>query len=515
MYRVSTAVLKTHEEKRFSGGMIASLSIPWGASKSDDDLGGYHLVWPRDLVESAGGLLAAGDVESARQTLLYIMSIQEADGHWAQNLWLDGTPYWSGIQMDETAFPILLADALRRADALDGVDVWQMIYRAACFLIQNGPMTPQDRWEEDSGFSPFTLAVEIAALLAAADFADLKQETAIAAYLRETADCWNDQIERWTYVSNTDLAQQFGIEGYYVRIAPLDAADATSPQDGFVPIKNRPLSESHAPLTNTISPDALALVRFGLRAADDPRIANTVVAIDHLLKTETATGPVWHRYNLDGYGEHEDGSPFDGTGIGRGWPLLAGERAHYELALGHGDAAKQLLAVLGEQCSAGGLIPEQIWDADDIPDLELFNGHPAGSAMPLVWAHAEYIKLLRSLRDHAVFDLPPQTVQRYITEKHPAAFVTWRFNLKRRSMPRNQALRIEVRAAARIIWTVDNWKTTNTSATDTSHLGMDYFDFTRDVFATATEFEFTFFWLDAQHWENTNYVVQIEGEREG
>ena len=133
------------------------------------------------------------------------MSIQEADGHWAQNMWLDGTPYWSGIQMDETAFPILLADALRRADALGAVDVWDMVYRAACFSIQNGPMTPQDRWEEDSGFSPFTLAVEIAGLLAAADFADLNGEPEIAAYLRATADCWNDQIERWTYVRNTDL----------------------------------------------------------------------------------------------------------------------------------------------------------------------------------------------------------------------------------------------------------------------------------------------------------------------
>ncbi len=510
LYRVSTAVLKTHEEKRFSGGIIASLSIPWGAAKSDDDLGGYHLVWPRDLVETAGGLLAAGDIEDARQTLLYVMSIQDADGHWAQNMWLDGTPYWSGIQMDETAFPILLADALRRADALDSVDVWSMIYRAACFLIQNGPMTPQDRWEEDSGFSPFTLAVEIAALLAAADFADIQHQADLAAYLRETADCWNDQIERWTYVVNTDLAKQLGIEGYYVRIAPPEVSDAASLSEGHVSIKNRPLAESSAPLIHTVSPDALALVRFGLRAADDPRIANTVVAIDQLLKTETATGPVWHRYNFDGYGEHEDGSPFDGTGIGRGWPLLAGERAHYELALGHHAEAERLLHVLGNQCCIGGLIPEQIWDAPDLPDLELFNGHPAGSAMPLVWAHAEYIKLLRSLLDDSVFDTPPQTIRRYIAEKHPAPFVTWRFNMKRRTLPRDKALRIEVREAAHIVWTIDNWQTTQVSATVDSHLGVQYFDFTSNSLSTAKQFEFTFYWLEAEEWENQNYVVRVE-----
>src|SRR5207237_3240497 len=238
-YRVSTAVLRTHEAKSFSGAMIASLSIPWGFNKGDDDLGGYHLVWPRDVVESAGALLASGDAAGARRALVYLMTTQDADGHWPQNMWTDGTPYWNGIQLDEAAFPILLADALRRSENLDGLDAWPMVRRAAGYVVRNGPVTPQDRWEEDAGYSPFTLAVEIAALLAAADFAHSAGEGAAAAYLREQADAWNAGIERWTYVTGSDLARDAGVAGHYVRIAPAEAADAASPAFGFVPIKKR------------------------------------------------------------------------------------------------------------------------------------------------------------------------------------------------------------------------------------------------------------------------------------
>ena len=165
-YRVSTAVLAAHRPLGFPGPAVASLSIPWGFSKGDEDLGGYHLVWPRDLVETAGGFLAAGAAEDALAILSYLRTIQEADGHWPQNAWLDGTAYWGGIQMDETALPILLADALYRAGhlsqaALEGYA--EMILKATSFLLRNGPVTGQDRWEEDAGYTPFTLAAEIAA----------------------------------------------------------------------------------------------------------------------------------------------------------------------------------------------------------------------------------------------------------------------------------------------------------------------------------------------------------------
>ncbi len=512
LYRVSTVVLKTHESKRFPGGMIASLSVPWGSAKGDDDLGGYHLVWPRDLVESAGGLLAAGDVVNARGTLFYLMCTQEADGHWPQNMWMDGTSYWGGVQMDEAAFPILLADALRRMKELNGLNPWPMVRRAASFLVCNGPVTQQDRWEEDGGYSPFTLAVEIAALLAAADFADEAVETHVARYLRETADTWNAHIEPWTYVTGTELARQVGVEGYYVRIAPPEVADAASPVDGFVPIKNRPPGESTAPSAYIVSPDALALVRFGLRAADDPRILNTVKVIDATLKTETATGPIWHRYTQDGYGEHEDGRAFDGTGIGRGWPLLAGERAHYELAKGDPAEARRLLQVMAAQTSPGGLIPEQVWDAADIPDRELFNGHPSGSAMPLVWAHAEYVKLLRSLREHRVFDTPPQTVQRYQVEKVTSRLAIWRFNHKCRRILAGRLLRIEVLAPALVHWSLDEWHSVHDTQTLDSGLGIHVADLPTDGLPIGGVLTFTFLWLKESRWEGVNFEVTVSGE---
>jgi glucoamylase len=510
LYRVSTAVLKTHEAKRFAGGMIASLSIPWGNAKGDYDLGGYHLVWPRDLVESAGGLLAAGDVASARRTLFYLMCTQEPDGHWPQNMWLDGKPYWYGLQMDETALFIVLADKLRQIKALDDLNIWPTIRQAAAFLVQNGPATEQDRWEETAGYSPFTLASEVAALLAAADFADEAGEKPVARYLRETADLWNANIERWTYAQDTELARQTGVAGYYVRIAPPDVWKASSVADSFVSLKNRPPEKSRYPTGQIVSPDALALVRFGLRAADDPRIVNTIKVIDAALKTETQTGPVWHRYNQDGYGEHEDGRPFDGTGKGRGWPLLAGERAHYELAAGHRQEAERLLEVMTAQASSGGLLPEQVWDAPDLPEKNLCNGHPSHSARPLVWAHAEYIKLLRSLRDGRIFDMPTQPVQRYQQNKTGTPFAIWRFNHKAQQIPAGKQLRVETRAPATVHWSADGWQTVTDTPTLDSSLGIYYADLPTAKLAAGTKVVFTFCWPQVNHWEGTNYEVQVK-----
>ena len=514
-YRVSTSVLHVHQSKDIAGGMIASLSIPWGASRGDDELGGYHLIWPRDLCESASALLAAGDTETARQCLTFLMATQEADGHWPQNMWHTGEPFWTGVQMDETAFPILLADSLRRAGALDEIDVWPMVSGAASYLVVNGPVTDQDRWEEDGGYSTFTLSVEVSALLAAADFADEAGAGRAAGYLRETADIWNSLIERWTYVSGTELAHEVGVDGYYVRISPPDFADGESMSQGFIPIKNRPPSSSTLPSIQIVSPDALALVRFGLRSPDDERIQDTIRVIDALLKTETETGPVWHRYNDDGYGEHADGSPFDGTGIGRGWPLLAGERAHFELASGNISEARRLLGVMEAQTSPGGLLPEQIWDAANIPQLELFNGLPSGSAMPLVWAHAEHVKLLRSLRDGRVFDMPHQTVSRYIESSSygSPAKVPWRTNHKIRTIPAGYVLRIELRSSALVHWSVDGWNTTSDSQTDDTGLGIHYVDLPIASRPVGTRVLFTILWVQDHRWDGVDYevLVSVEG----
>ncbi len=510
---VSTAVLRTHEANNFPGGVIASLAIPWGFAKGDDDLGGYHLVWPRDLAEAAGGFLAAGAFDDVHRILHYLLTTQEEDGHWPQNMWLDGSQYWSGIQIDETAFPILLVDLARRERALVGGDMeklWQMVKTAAGFIVRNGPVTQQDRWEEDGGYSPFTLAVEISALLAAADLAEVNDEPGPAAFLRETADAWNSGIERWIYTRGGEIAKKAGVDGYYVRIAPPETADAASPANGFVPIKNRPAGQSSMPASQIVSPDALALVRFGLRAPDDQRILDTIRVIDALLRVETPFGPAWHRYNDDGYGEHDDGSPFDGTGVGRLWPLLTGERAHYELAVGNKEEAERLMKVMAAFANEGGMIPEQIWDSRDIPERELFFGRPSGSAMPLVWAHAEYIKLLRSLRDGRVFDTPSQTVERYVRKKTESSLSIWRFNHKCRTMPPTKTLRVEVLSRATVHWSPDGWNDVHDAETKDSGFGLHYVDLPAEKLSAGTSVAFTFYWPDAGLWEGRDFQVRIE-----
>jgi Glucoamylase and related glycosyl hydrolases len=463
-YRISTAVLRCHETAMFPGGTIASLSIPWGASKGDDDLGGYHLVWPRDLVETAGAMLACGALAEARRTLDYLKTIQEADGHWPQNVWLDGTAYWGGLQMDETAFPVLLVDLAFRNGAIAESMLphyWQMVRSACGYVIANGPATGQDRWEENAGYTPATLAVEIAALLAGADIAERLGHDTIAAFMRDTADAWNADIESWIYVRETALARRCGVAGYYLRIVPEgdhDLADIAI--HSRVAVRNRPGSEAEIAAEELVGADALALVRLGLRAANDPRIIDTIKVIDHLTRVDLPQGPVWRRYNKDGYGEHHDGRPFDGTGHGRAWPLLSGERAHYAIANDDLSGADALRRTMEGCTSDGGLLPEQVWDSEDIPDHELFRGRPSGSAMPLVWAHAEYIKLLRSLRDGAVFDMPPQTVRRYQVEKVQPRCRDWREAWRRSKIPTGQLLRIELLVPAVLHWTDDDWATT-------------------------------------------------------
>lgn len=511
-YRISTAVLRTHEASSFPGGIIASLSIPWGYARGDEDLGGYHLVWPRDLVETAGALVACGAFEDARRVLRWLEATQDGDGHWPQNCWLDGEPYWSGVQMDECAFPILLVDLLWREGGLTATDLhryWLMVRKAAQFVMQNGPVTGQDRWEEDAGYSPFTLAVEIAALLAAADIADHADAADAAAYLRETADAWNDQIERWIYIGDTPLAREVGVDGYYVRIAPPDTADACSPVDGFVPIKNRPPDQSRERASLLVSPDALALVRFGLRSADDPRIRNTLRVIDALLKVDLPGGPCWRRYNGDGYGEHEDGRAFDGIGIGRPWPLLTGERAHYELAAGNLAEAERLLAAMEAFSSNGHLLPEQVWDSEDIPERELFRGRPSGSAMPLVWAHAEHVKLLRSLREERVFDMPPQPYQRYQVEGVRSRLRVWRLNQKCRSVESGKILRIELTKPAVVHWSADAWRNVSDTPTRVTPFATHIADLDTENLAPGGAVVLTLYWRLDQRWEGVDYRIDI------
>lgn len=513
-YRVSTTVLASHRDAS-SGAIIASLSVPWGFSKGDDDLGGYHLVWPRDLVETAGGLLAAGSGIDAKSVLDYLRATQEADGHWSQNSWLDGRPYWNGVQVDEIGFPVLLYDMLLRAGAIQSAHAdhyTQMIEAAAGYIVRNGPVTQEDRWEEDSGYSPFTIAVEIAALLAAADAMDAAGKRGAARYLRETADYWNEQIESWTYVTDTQMSRKLGIAGYYIRIG-YPGGDAISRSRGSIPIRNRSDGNASVEADLLISPDALALVRFGLRAARDPRILDTITAIDSLLKRDLPAGPYWYRYNDDGYGEHIDGAPFDGTGVGRLWPLLTGERAHYELAAGNPAEAKRLLATLEAAASPGGLLPEQIWDGENIPERELFLGKPSGSAMPLVWAHAEHIKLLRSLKDGMVFDRPPQPFDRYVRNTPPLAPVVWRITSGCLKIAPGRKLRLEFVEPVMARWSTDNWTSMKDSDGIATGFGTYICDLPTDNLTNGDSVVFAVHWLQYDKWAGKNFCVDISEGR--
>ncbi len=507
----SLSVMRILESKTQLGGVIASLSVPWGESKGDKDIGGYHLMWPRDVVQMAGGFLSVGGKEDVHRMLSFLLATQQPDGHWPQNMWSDGSPYLTGIQLDEAALPILLVDLAIREKVLSKAEegkFWPMVKQAAKYLMRKGPVSPQDRWEENAGFTPFTVSVEIAAFLAAADQADANHEPAIAVYLRENADVWNASIEQWLYVTGTDLCQQFNVDGYYIRIAPITEKGIPN-SHGTVQIKNIPGNASQ-PAVSLVSTSVVALCRFGLRAPNDKRINDTLKIVDALLKVETPKGSVWHRYNRDSYGEHEDGSAFDGTGIGRGWPLLTGERGHHELAAGRIENAKQLLNDLESIAGENGFIPEQIWDSEDIPEKGLYKGKPTGSAMPLGWAHAEYLKLRQSLIDGKVFDMPAQTVQRYLIDQTDSSYIIWRFNYRIDSMPSGKTLRIETLTPSVIHWSCDQWQTTSSNATRDRGLDIHTADLETADLQKGTQITFTFYWPEANQWEKADFMLQID-----
>ena len=515
--RVSCTVLKTHQAKTVPGAMVASLSTPWGEARSavpSEDTGGYHMVWPRDLCESAGGLLAAGAFEDAGLPLQYLANTQREDGRWPQNMRVGGEATQDGNQLGETAIPALFLDHLRREGAI-GPEVvdqyWPMIRRAAAYVVRNGAATQEDRWENQGGYTPFTLALAIPSLLIAADMADEHEEAEAAAYLRETADAWFAAIDDWLYVAGTDLAKKVGVEGYYARIIPRrDEAGKPVSEGGNDTDVTTSESLGLAP-EEVASPDALALVRFGLRAADDFRILDTVRVIDAVLRVETPSGPSWRRYTGDGYGEHSDGAPFDGKsrGIGRCWPLLTGERGHFELAAGREGEAVRMLAAMGAFANDCGMLPEQIWDAADIPERGLFCGHPAGSAMPLAWAHAEYLKLARSIREGQIFDMPPQAKQRYLDRWTGSGKAIWRFTSARPVIAEGKTLRIETLASALVRWTADDWTTQQDLATRDTMLGVHVADLPTSGLPAGAEVEFTFHWDEADRWEGRDFRVDV------
>ncbi|TSA83159.1 glucan 1,4-alpha-glucosidase [Deinococcus detaillensis] len=414
--RLSAQVIRVHEGSDFSGAIVASLSVPFGQAHSS--LGGYHLVWPRDMVEAATALLAVGQVNDAVRSLNYLLAAQSPDGHWPQNLYPNGEPYWSGDQLDETAFVLILMAKLRDLEQDDNFTRSALEWaaqRAAGYLARHGPVSQEDRWEENSGVSAYTLAIMIAGLVAAVPWLSAEEaQTALA-----IADDWNARLEGWCYVSGDDapLAAKYGVDGYYIRIAP-QAAEHPGQQD--VTIANT--ANITVKAGELVSLDFGYLVRMGMRNAADPRIQNSLKVVDGELRCETPSGPLYYRYQHDGYGNTADGGPFLGQndGIGRPWPLLTGERGH--LAVLSGGSADEYLAAMMKSSGDGGLFPEQVWDTAPVKLFE--PGKPAGSAMPLVWAHAEFIKLLWARQHQQPYEALDAVRDRYLVAT-PAPKVTF------------------------------------------------------------------------------------------
>jgi glucoamylase len=495
----SATTIKCHGDRTYPGAFVASLSVPWG--EDSNSRGGYHLVWSRDLVETAGALLALGCVADAKNILSYLIATQQGDGHWLQNQWLGGKPFWQGIQLDETAFPVLLASALAERDALGELRVKGSVRRALSFIVRAGPSTGQDRWEEDAGVNTFTVAVAIAALVEGSRFLDARE--AVCALM--IADAWNERLEEWTWAQDTALARSLNVSGYYMRCAPQDVLVHDGAKHESLLVKNRSNQPASA-ADEQLAIDCLQLVRFGLRAADNPHIIASVTAIDALLKTDTPKGPVWHRYNGDGYGEHEDGSAFDGSGIGRGWPLLTGERGH--AALLAGEDARPYLAAMTQMTGTGGLLPEQVWDSIAIPERGLQPGQPSGSAMPLVWAHAEYIKLALSIAAGAPVDRPARTWARYRGVRPSLAYALWQPQAHLSHVTRGRELRLCLPEPARIHWGRNGWQDLSDTLTEDWGLGHVARLPTKGMAAGETV-DFTFYWLDRAEWHGENFQVLI------
>jgi glucoamylase len=392
-FNMAAMVLKGLEDKTFRGAVIASPSTPWGGGQKPDQppVSGYHAVWARDLYHVATAFDAIGDRAAATRLLDYLFRVQQKpDGSFPQNSWVDGRVIGNGLQMDQVALPLVLAYQLRRNDRASWL---RHIKPAADFIVRNGPRTDQDRWEEKPGYSPSTIAAQIAGLVCAAEIAKANRDDASAKSYLDIADNWVKNVEKWT-VTKPDGAS------YYLRITAND-----DPNDGAkMEINSSTLVVDERKIVDA---GFLELVRLGVKSPRDPSIVESLKLIDQLIKVKTPASDAWYRYNHDAYGETPDGGKYDGrNGVGRLWTLLTGERGEYELAAGDIESARKRLDTLAGFANDGLMIPEQVWDRGQI-------GHGTGSATPLAWSMAQFIRLAMSIEQGRNVETPKIVWERY------------------------------------------------------------------------------------------------------
>lgn len=402
-FNMAAMVLKGLEDKTFRGASIASPSTPWGGGPNANEptISGYHGVWARDLYHVATAFDAIGDRATANRLLDYVFRVQQKrDGSFPQNSWVDGRPIGGGLQMDQVGLPLVLAYQLGRTDR----QTWRKhIKPAADFILRRGPRTDQDRWEEKPGYSPSTIAAQIAGLVCAAEIAKINGDRSSANAYLETADKWAEKVERWTVTRSGHTAR-----GYYLRIN-----DDEDPDDGA----RMEINSSSLKVDERLIVDAgfLELVRLGIKEPKDEVIVESLKLIDQFIKVETPVGAAWYRYNHDAYGETPDGGKYDGrNGVGRLWTLLTGERGEYEIAAGDLASARRRLDTMAGFANDGLMIPEQVWDLKRAPNASFRFGAGTGSATPLAWSMAQFIRLAMNIESGRNLETPKVVWERYV-----------------------------------------------------------------------------------------------------
>jgi glucoamylase len=348
----------------------------------------------------------------------------------------------------------------------------------------------------------FTLSVCIAALVAGAPFLDDPAK----GFALALADFWHANVETWTSISGTPMAGRLGIDAYFIRLAPSDVLSDPSALLRNLELRNSEPGRS-VPADEEVSVDFLELVRLGLRRADDPMIRASLVVADSLLKEDTPNGPAWRRYTGDGYGEHDDGRPYDGTGTGRAWPLLTGERGHYEVAAGR-DPMPYLKA-MAAMTGPGGMMPEQVWDAEALPERWLFPGKPTGSAMPLAWTNAEFIKLMVSRHLGQPVDRPAAVWERYGGRRPDPKRVIWCLHARIGLMARGAALVLALPRAVVARWGTDGWQNVTDIESEDSGLGLHTVTLDAAAYGKAQRIDFTFQDIETRAWVGSDFQIAV------